>query len=53
LERDEDAEALLATLTYTGWRHLPCHQQPYVARRMARFVSDRIMGLPFVPMGAR
>jgi hypothetical protein len=53
LERDEDAEAHLATLTYTGWRHLPCHQQPYVARRMARFVSDRIMGQPFVPMGAR
>jgi hypothetical protein len=49
LEHDEDAEALLATLTYTGWRHLPCHQQPRVARRMARFVTDRIMGLPFVP----
>jgi hypothetical protein len=49
LEREEDAEALLATLTYTSWRHLPYHQQSYGAQRMARFVSDRIMGLPFVP----
>jgi hypothetical protein len=49
LERDEDAEALLETLTYTGWRHVPQHQQRRVARRMARFVTDRIMGLPFVP----
>jgi hypothetical protein len=55
LEHSEDAEALLETLTYTGWRHLPCHQQPRVARRMSRFVTDRIMGLPFVPTigGAR
>jgi hypothetical protein len=49
LERDEDAEALFETLTYTGWRHVPHHQQRRVARRMARFVTDRIMGLPFVP----
>jgi hypothetical protein len=49
LERDEDAEALLETLTYTGWRHVPMYQQRRVARRMARFVTDRIMGLPFVP----
>jgi hypothetical protein len=49
LEREEDAEAFFETLTYTGWRHLPYHQQPHVARRMARFVTDRIMGLPFVP----
>jgi hypothetical protein len=49
LEHSEDAEALLETLTYTGWRHLPCHQQARVARRMSRFVTDRIMGLPFVP----
>jgi hypothetical protein len=53
LEREEDAEALLATLTYTGWRHVPLHQQSYVALRMARFVSDRIMGLPFVPTAGR
>jgi hypothetical protein len=53
LEHDEDAEALLSTLTYTGWRHLPHHQQSYGARRMARFVSDRIMGLPFVPTAGR
>ena len=49
LEHEEDAEAFFATLTYTGWRHLPMHQRPCVARRMARFVTDRIMGLPFVP----
>jgi hypothetical protein len=53
LEREEDAEALLATLTYTGWRHVPCHQQSYVALRMARFVSTRIMGLPFGPTAGR
>jgi hypothetical protein len=53
LEREEDAEALLATLTYTGWRHVPFHQQSYVALRMARFVSNRIMGLPFVPIPGR
>jgi hypothetical protein len=49
LEREEDAEAFFETLTYAGWRHLPYHQQPHVARRMARFVTDRIMWLPFVP----
>jgi hypothetical protein len=49
LERSEDAETLLSTLIYTGWRHVPQHQQARVARRMCRFVSDRIMGLPFMP----
>jgi hypothetical protein len=54
LECSEDAGALLETLTYTGWRHVPCHQQARVARGMARYVGDRIMGLPFVPIaGAR
>ena len=55
LECGEDAGALLETLTYTGWRHVPCHQQARVARRMARYVSNRIMGLPFLPTigGAR
>jgi hypothetical protein len=53
LEREEDAEAFFQTLTYTGWRHLPYHQQPRVAQRMARFVTDRIMGLPFVPSPGR
>jgi hypothetical protein len=50
LEREGDAEALLATLTYTGWRHVPYHQQARVAQRMARFVSDRIAARPFVPI---
>jgi hypothetical protein len=50
LEHEEDAAALLSTLTYTGWRHLPNHQRPYVARRMARFVTDRIMGRLFEPI---
>ena len=27
LEHPEDAAALLETLAYTGWRHVPCHQQ--------------------------
>jgi hypothetical protein len=49
LEHPEDAAALLEMLAYTGWRHVPCHQQSYVAQRMSRFVTDRIMGLPFVP----
>jgi hypothetical protein len=53
LEREEDAEALLATLSYTSWRHVPPHQQSYVAQRMSRFVADRIMGLPFVPSPGR
>jgi hypothetical protein len=53
LEREEDAEAFFETLTYTGWRHLPMHRRPCVARRMARFVTDRIMGLPFVPTAGR
>jgi hypothetical protein len=50
LERDEDAEALLETLTYTGWRHVPYHQQRRVARRMGRFVSDRLTDR-FIPRG--
>lgn len=55
LEHDEDAAALLETLAYTGWRHVPLHQQGRVAQRMARFVTDRIMSRPFVPTigGAR
>jgi len=54
LEHPEDEAALLLTLTHTGWRHLPSHQQARVARRMARFVGDSIMGRPFVPIaGAR
>jgi hypothetical protein len=50
LEHSEDAEALLSTLIYTGWRHLPQHQQARVAQRMARFVGDRLTGRPFVPI---
>jgi hypothetical protein len=50
LECSEDAEALLSTLIYTGWRHVPQHQQARVAQRMTRFVGDRITGLPFVPI---
>jgi hypothetical protein len=48
LEHCEDAEALLSTLIYTGWRHVPLHQQGRVAQRMARFVGDRIAARPFV-----
>jgi hypothetical protein len=53
LECSEDAAALLETLAYTGWRHVPCHQQARVAQRMSRYVTDRIMGLPFVPPPGR
>jgi hypothetical protein len=44
LERFDDATALLSTLIYTGWRHVPQHQQARTARRMARFVSDSLTG---------
>jgi hypothetical protein len=42
LEHTEDASALLSTLIYTGWRHVPSHQRTHVAQRMARFVSDSL-----------
>ena len=51
LEHPEDAAALLSTLIHTGWRHVPRHQQAYVAQRMARFVGDSLTGRPFVPTG--
>jgi hypothetical protein len=51
LEHPEDAAALLSTLIHTGWRHVPRHQQAYVARRMARFVGDCLMERSFVPTG--
>jgi hypothetical protein len=51
LEHPEDATALLSTLIYTGWRHVPRHQQACVARRMARFVGDCLMERSFVPIG--
>jgi hypothetical protein len=51
LEHPEDATALLSTLIYTGWRHVPSHQQGRTARRMACFVSDSLTGRPFVPIG--
>jgi hypothetical protein len=47
LEHPEDAAALLEMLAYTGWRHVPCHQQSYVAQRMSRFVTDRKNGAAF------
>jgi hypothetical protein len=51
LEHPDDAAALLSTLFHVGERHVPRHQQAYVARRMARFVGDCLMGRPFVPIG--
>jgi hypothetical protein len=53
LENAADAEELLSILIYTGWRHVPYHQRPRVARRMARFVTDRVMNEPFTPMAGR
>jgi hypothetical protein len=51
LEHPEDAEALLSTLIYTGWRHVPARQQARTARRLSRYVSDELMGNPFAPIG--
>jgi hypothetical protein len=48
VEHVEDEAALLSTLAYTNWR-VPRRQEQRVARRFARFVSDRIETRTFTP----
>jgi hypothetical protein len=52
VDRCSDETALLSTLQHTRWR-VPLYQRQRVARRMARHVSNLIMGEPFVPPNKR
>jgi len=49
IEHASDEATLLQTLIRTGWA-VPSHQQQRVARRVTRYVDNKVRGRPFTPV---